>query len=310
MKEKHVGKIVLAVLFSVLVSFGLSWAETITVNCPHETLQTAINKAKTGETINVTGTCNENVIIPEETNGLILDGQNTATINGPSASSPTVWVLGRGITIQNFTITGGYQGIGIFYGATATINHNDISGASAGQGALSVVESSQATILNNNIHNNLGYGIVLTENATARIGFILQTDASASPNIIQNNGAYGIGVGRGSSARIVGNNISNNSSFGIAVYRLGQADIADNTINANGGGGIIVAQNSVINLGEDNPTAFLQQPNVTTTNNSGYGLVCVLGGAIYGHLGSTNPIMGKSGPSSIDVSCPNILMTP
>jgi len=308
--KKNIKKLAL-VLFIVLVSFGLSWAGTITVNCSHQTLQTAINKAKTGETINVTGTCNENVIIPEGTNELILDGQNTATINGPSASSPTVWVLGRGITIQNFTITGGLQGIGIFQGGTATINHNDISGAaSAAQGALTVAETSQAIVLNNNIHDNPGYGIIISDNSNARIGFILTTDASASPNIIQNNGAYGIGVGRGSSARIAGNNISNNSSYGIVVFRLSAADIADNTINANGGGGIQVGANSFITLGEDNPTAFWQQPNVTTTNNSGYGLVCVLGSVIYGHLGSTNPIMGNSGPSSIDVSCPNKLMTP
>jgi hypothetical protein len=287
---------------------------TITVNCsatPPQFLQDAINAAQTGDTINVSGTCNQNVIIKEEKYGLTLDGQNTATINGTDSNNATINVRGRMITIQNFTITGGQLGISINRGGTATIKHNDISGgASANNGAINVISHSEAIIINNNIHDNAGLGILVQETSTARIGFNGGSDPSASPNIIQHNQGRGIEVNRGSSARIVGNTISNNQSDGIGVTRLSEADIADNTINENNGNGINVAHNSFVNLGEDNPTAFYQQPNSTTSDNTGYGLSCSLGAAVRGHLGSANPINGTLGPSSINNTCPNSLSTP
>ena len=103
---------------------------------------------------------------------------------------------------------------------------------------------------------------------------------------------------------IYGNTIQNNGSDGIGVFRLSHADIATNTINANGtafvrggtnGNGISVSQNSSVQLGEDNPAtpgtpgAFTDQPNTTTVNNANFGIRCVTGGNVRGHLGPGTP---------------------
>jgi len=75
-------------------------------------LQDAINAAGTNDTIEVSGTCNENVSIREDKRRLTLDGKETAIIDG-GASGITVRVRGRGHEITGFTITGGNHGISV-----------------------------------------------------------------------------------------------------------------------------------------------------------------------------------------------------
>ena len=289
----------------------------ITVNCsatPPQSLQDAINAAQTGDTIQVTGTCNGGVTIPDEKLKLTLDGQNVATLHESNGDHNTLTVKGRAITIKNFTITGGHSGIVVQQGGTAIIDHNDVSGAmNPNDGAIDVVIFSQAVIINNNIHNNSGFGILVNESSSARIGFIsypFYPDDTPSPNTIQSNGGAGILVGELSNARITGNTIADNLQDGINVGKLSHANIANNTINGNIGNGINVSWNSGVNLGEDNPTTYIQQPNITTVNNGLYGINCSYGGYVRAHLGSTNPINGNSGPSSMDTSCPRSIVTP
>lgn len=273
---------------------------TITVTCPGQSLQAAVNAAQLGAVINVTGTCSESVTIPDEKQGLTLDGQNVATLTPPTSNN-ALTVRGKGILIQNFTITGGLNGIYVNRGASATINHNNIH--NTGANGIIVNQSSFAVIKNNTIQLNPSVGISVSENSTARIGFDFTTDSAASPNTIQNNGGRGISVSLTSHAGIVGNTIANNTGDGIGVFRVSQADIAGNTINnngtvANGGNGINVGQNSGVQLGEDNPSTFFDQPNQTTLNNAGYGINCSLGGYVRGHLGSSNQINGNSGQTT------------
>ncbi len=55
-------------------------AATIQVDCSSASLQAAIEKAKSGDTLLVSGTCNENLVIPEDAQKITLDGQGKATI--------------------------------------------------------------------------------------------------------------------------------------------------------------------------------------------------------------------------------------
>src|SRR5436309_1480125 len=76
-------------------------AATLAVDCDAGgKLQTALNTALTGDTIRVSGVCNENVSVRDELARITIDGQGAATINGPSAATAVVTVLGRNITIQ------------------------------------------------------------------------------------------------------------------------------------------------------------------------------------------------------------------
>ncbi len=250
---------------------------------PYPTIQGAVNVAGAFSTISVTGTCNENVVIPNEKERITLDGGGTAVISGLVNTSDAILVRGKGITIKNFaSITGGRFGI-------------------------LVLSRGTAIILNNVIENNNSDGISIGDNSSARIGFQSGNDTAAQPNTIQNNGGRGVTISRSSNARIVGNNILNNTGDGIGVFRVSHADISDNLINGNGGDGISVGQNSGVNLGTDTGTTIFDLPNDTTSNNGGFGVRAFINSSVDGRIGTLN---GATGQASIPVGNINSLFLP
>ena len=284
---------------------------TISVSCPGQTVQAAVDSASAGDIIAVSGTCSENVLIRNEKQRITLSGSGT-TISGPSSSSPTLNVRGKGIAIQGFVITGGRDGVHVNRGSNAVITGNTIQGT--GRHGILVDQLGFAVITSNIIQNNLnGSGIVVSENSVARIGFNLDTDGAASGNTIQGNGGPGIVLSRTSSARIAGNLVAaNTGGDGIQITRLSQADLAQNNVSNNSGSGVFVTQNSGVNLPDVLPTgSFFDDPNTTTVLNSVNGIKCTLGGFVNGHTGSVGTqINGAAGPANIDGSCPSSLNTP
>lgn len=315
---------ILAVSAWIIPSWASVNAATIDVACPGQTIQAAVDSASAGDIINVTGACTENILIRNEKQRLTISGSGGASVTGASSSSPVFNVRGKGILIQGFTITGGYNAINVNRGSNAIIDNNTIQNAA--ERGIHITNNSFAVITNNTIQNNGTDGIQVGLSSDAHIGFNQGTDTSASPNTISGNGDRGIQLSRGASARIMGNTISNNASDGILVNRLSVADIASNIINGNGtafvggntdGNGINVSQNSSVQLGEDNPTTFFDQPNTTTVNNANAGIRCTLGGVVRGHLGNTNQVTGTvsqfGGGSTVNTlsgTCPNSLATP
>jgi len=243
-------------------------------------LQTAIDAANPGDTITVTGPCNENVVIGPGKIGLTLEGINPATIDGLLDTSPTIASLGREITITGFTITGGQDGILVYRGGTATIDGNTIQNTA--RFGINVAENSNANIINNIIQTNPGGGISVYDNSSARIGVLLLSDTVARFNTIQGNGGSGIFVARSSTAMIVGNTIKDNAEDGVRVVRSSQADISDNIINGNALNGILVSQNSGVNLGNDSGPTIFDFPNATTVVNGMYGINASLGAYVDG----------------------------
>jgi parallel beta-helix repeat protein len=282
----------------VFALFLPSQGRAAAVDCTSQSLQTAINAAAGGETITVTGTCGENVVIGPGVNGIILDGGESAVIDGPNTANPTVTIRGREITVRGFTITGGSDGVQIHRGGTAIVDGNTIQ-ETARNGIL-VIQNGYARIINNTVQNNPEEGIVVSENSSARIGVLSSQDPAASPNTIQSNGGNGIVVLRSSFAAIVGNTITGNTLDGIRVVRGSQADIAQNTINSNSENGILVVQNSVINLGNDTGDGISDMPNATTVKNAKFGLKCGLGGVVDGRFGT---LKGIKGPVSVGSGC-------
>ena len=272
-------------------------ASLLTVVCPGDSLQASIDAAQPGNTISVFGTCSENPVIRNEKQRITIDGGGSATITAPSAASPALNVRGKGILVQGFTITGGSDGIEVNRGSNAVLNNNLIEN-SAGNGIL-VDQLSFSVVTNNTIQNNPGAGIFVSEHSTARIGFNLDSETTASPNTIQSN-AIGVVVSNGSSARVIGNVIQNNSGDGVTVLRDSHADIAGNAIDNNGGDGIEVGENSLVQLGEDSGASIYESANTTTTNNTGFGIKCSNGGVADGRQGS---LTGSSGTASFEGSC-------
>jgi parallel beta-helix repeat protein len=281
------------------------WAQ---VDCPKEdagAVQRAVDRARPGDTILVSGTCHENVLIPEGTNRITLNGGGSASIVGADVTRNTISIRGQGTIVTGFTVTGGRTGIDVVRGGTALIDGNTIEGT--GQFGITVGSWGAANIVNNTIQNNPGHGISVIGNSFAFIGFRTAIDTVASPNVIRNNGLHGISVTLSSSARIVGNTISGNTRNGITVDRASQTNISDNTIDGNGQNGIFVSENAGVNLGSDTGSGIFDMPNRTIVNNGLRGITCRVGGYANGRLGTLN---GNSGPKDLGASCLDSLDTP
>jgi parallel beta-helix repeat protein len=295
----------LTILVGLLwLSLSIAEAANVKLACNGKnTIGNAVKKLKPGDTLLVTGTCNENLTIPEEIVRVGLDGQGKATIKGPDTSIPTVVVSGRGITIKGFTVTGGRDGIVVNRGGQAVIDGNTIQGTA--RFGVQVNQSSFAAIANNTIQNNQSSGINVGGSSYAIIGFFTGLDKTASPNTIQNNGQHGVVVSRSSNARITGNTIRNNKLNGVMVTRVSQADITSSTIDGNGMSGIDVSQNSSVQLGADTGTGIFQAPNTTSAGNTQVGIKCTLNSTVDGRIGTLN---GTSGAKDFDNSCVDSLI--
>lgn len=278
------------------VSIGT--AATIPVDCSSGSLQAAVDKAKPGDTLVVTGTCNENVRIPEQFAKITLDGGKAATVNGKDPNRHSIEIRGRGITIKGFTVTGGRSGVAVGWGGSALIDGNTIQ--NTGAHGVTVHHGSSAAIINNAIQRNAGIGIEVTENSSARIGIMGPPDRVARPNTVHNNEREGIYVFRSSTALIVGNQINDNRCAGIIVDRASHAEIASNTISNNGEDGVGVGKASNVDLGSNTGTGILNLPNTAAVPNGGFGIRCAGGGTVDGRAGS---LTGKRGPKALESSC-------
>jgi parallel beta-helix repeat protein len=273
---------------------------------PSGALQRAIDRATSGQTIVISGTCAENVSIPPGKDLLTLDGGGSGSIHGADVTTNTLQIRGpRGITIKGLRITGGRAGIDVSRGATALIDGNTVEDTA--RNGITLGSFASANIVNNIIQNNASAGILVTGNAFGFIGFATADDVSASPNIIRNNGTHGISVTLSSSARVAGNTISNNVRHGVSVDRASQANVSDNTIDGNGQHGIFVTENSTVNLGSDTGTGLFDTPNRTNVNNVLRGIACRVGGSANGRRGTLN---GNSGAKDFGTSCVDSLDVP
>jgi parallel beta-helix repeat protein len=291
-------------------------AATIQVDCSSASLQAAIERAKPGDTLSVSGTCKENLVIHEEVVRITLDGQGKATVNGPDKGKPPIVVRGRGITIKGFTVTGGRDGISVLWGGLAVIDGNTVQNGgifvrkssaaiitnntvqNSKSYGISAHDNSVANILNNKVKNSRLHGILAVQNSTVWVGVSKFFDKTSRPNIIENNGRLGIYVGRSSVARIVGNTIRNNKSHGIRVVHAAVAQISSNTIDANGGDGILVGRYSTVGMRFGRGKIF--PANITTSNNSGFGIRCTSNSDVDGPLGS---LIGNKGKKNFAPSC-------
>lgn len=301
-----------ALIRSVLFVFGLLLcllpspgdAFTLTVNCDKgQHIQSLFGIVPLMDiTIIVKGTCNENVLIDEKNVNITLNGGGTATIHGPNPSSNTLAVNGRGIVIQGFYITGGYNGIQVRRGGTAIIDSNTIHDTN--NHGIVVSDGGFATIINNTIRYNASNGIEVHDTAGAHIGFNQYSDTVTQANTVQNNGNQGINVQRSAIATVVGNYIENNYKNGILVQKNSHADISGNHINGNGlitgANGIRVQDGSGVNLGNSTGSTIYDLPNYTTAKNGNVGISCNLLGYADGLLGSLSGIYGQKG---ISITC-------
>ena len=279
--------------------FSSANAATLNVDCDAgNTIASVYATIKPGDTVLVSGLCKEQVNIPPEVTRVIFDGQKKTTIQHPGgqqASPHAFYNRGKEITIKNFTVTGGQDGIHLSGPASAVIDGNLVT-KNSGRG-IHIDKGSIARILNTTVEQSGGIGIDVTGASYAYIGVFIPRVPALAPNTIRNNCGPGINIERTSGAWIVGNTISGNKDSGITVHRNAQADVIANTINGNGGDAITVTYNSGVNF-DSEPRK--DGPNKTSQNNAGAGIKCAIGGYVDGPLGT---LAGAKSVKDIDKSC-------
>ena len=158
-------KLILFICLVLLIT-GSATAATLEVGQgkTYTTIQSAIDAAKTGDTILVDeGTYNENPLI--KTNGISIIGKNRekTIIEGRKTSSGIRIDEVNNVVISGFTIKnsgGGGQedaGVAIYKGNGNTVSNMIITGNSVG---ISIYQGSNNNIISGNIiESNSGYGI-------------------------------------------------------------------------------------------------------------------------------------------------------
>ena len=301
--------ILIGLLGAILVLPPGSRAQ-VGVDCDRgETIGAALSGLRTGDTLPVSGICQENVLIPPGMSGVTLDGQGRATIMTSQTAASIILILGREITVKGFTLIGGRNGIIVLRGASATIDGNIIRdtgrGGQPGSGlGINVGQHSFAGIVNNVIEDNRRIGILVHESSSARIGFIDVALAAGAPNTIRNNGEDGIRVSTSSNARILASIITNNGRNGVRVEKGSQIEAANNLITGNGEDGILSIGSSGVDMDIGGGAVALPNRSDPADPNAGYGIRCLLGGYVAGPLGT---LSGNLGPAQIDATCADAL---
>ena len=146
---------VTAIFLCIFYSAQQVSARTINVNCAGgRSIQTILNSILVfdGDTIQVMGNCNENIVI--EKNRIHLEAVAGATLNGPNVNDPTISVKGLNVEIRGFaSISGGRSTIRVEGGGSAVIEQNTLQNSLRG---VLVIQSSYARIANNIIQNHVG----------------------------------------------------------------------------------------------------------------------------------------------------------
>ena len=239
-------------------SGGSGGGATLNVDCnAGQTIQSKVDEAGPGDTIMITGTCNEAVVVNKD--DITLDGGGSAVIDGAGLDLWAVDVIGRQkVTIQGLTVQNGHA-IGIMITESSGVWMQDV------------------TVQNTRRHKDVdtdGHGIFVGHSSSAVLTGTIVSDGNAG---------NGIMVWQSSSALAAGNFTPRGSPFPRASVRA----------NGNGENGIFVAGSSSFaafsNFGDNttvhaktnthsgisvqqSSSVMVRGADIEATNNQGSGL--------------------------------------
>ena len=269
-----VSKVLFICLLLVLLPSSLAFAAGATVDCTGATpgAFTTITAALASlpaagpNSISVTGTCHENVVMFGRTD-LTIFGNPTATVVPGNANGHLLAIAAsQRVGIQNITFDGGRGaivndnsrvdftsvtiqnslGIGLtsidslVHIADSTIKTSTRSGISVGGGTFYVDSDVTGTTVTNNGRTGVS---VLTGH------LILNGGDGVTPgteNVFSNNGGVGVAIANSAEADISGDNriIGNQGVFGLEVIHTSTVLMSDGTISSNAGVGVHCGETS------------------------------------------------------------------
>ncbi len=263
-------------------------AATLWVHCGATTGLTSISAAikalqsleseRPTNTINVSGACHDNVVI-QSMDRLTLNAVNGASITDASGGTLDVIRIAdsRGISINNFTINGGDNGIECSDQSACRLSGNTVQGANIG---ILANVLAQAVVSGGTARNN-GVGLAILNGSNAQAG----------DTTIQNN-ALAIDV-RFHSSLVTNATVTNNTVNGGAfVATNGTLHCNGCQFTGNGGGPAVL-------LRRDSSATF--QGAYAITGNSGGGVLITevssalfFPGAVVGNTGGLDVFCGAS----------------
>ena len=244
--------------------------DVVTVDCDNGgNIQGALDEAKDGDTINVSGTCNERATIILD--NLTIDGGGTAIIDGTGIDAPGSLLQVRALNVSILNLT---------------VQNSPRSGINVGRGGSAIIQGVTST-------GNGTHGISVTRAAYALIGpggFDHPVAGTGTGNQLFGNTRHGISVVGSASADIFHNLITSNVR-GINISNSGSAFIDGNVITGNSEGGIQFFSNGAVTLsssrnhhdtGLGNARPVVDPENNLIEGND-VGLRCRRGGAAQGN---------------------------
>ena len=235
-------------------SGGRGAGTTHTVDCnAGETVQSKMDEAQPGDTIMITGTCNEAVVVNKD--DITLDGGDTAVIDAMDFDAPTISINGyQNVVIKGLTVQNGLSGVRLAESAVAwledvtALGSRSKSGYESGNGIVAYTSSTVvltgAVVANDNAAHGIGAGSAST---VAVLGnYVVEGNRSPRVSIAASgNGGHGIDI-QGNSVLVAHSayaeyatiHAKNNAGAGIAVSLGASASLySGTTVEATGNGG-------------------------------------------------------------------------
>jgi hypothetical protein len=244
----------LVIVFAAVVSSDARGAN-LKVNCngKGQTINGALKQLipQGPNTLTVSGTCNENVLIQSFDNLTLQAAPGGASINDASGGNLEVITIqdSTRITIQGFTINGGAEGIICFDHSLCRFNGNTIQG-SPGNGVR--LSRARAVFTGNVIQNNAADGLQVDNDS----------QAFTNGDTIQGHGEFGVVVTNGSFLLAAGTTVQGNSSNGVEIDDNSTLRMVGSAVTGNGDAGVFLGRASVATFG----------PGNAVTANSGDGV--------------------------------------
>jgi hypothetical protein len=267
-------KILFICLLAAVLPSSLAFAAGATVDCTGATpgAFTSITAALASlpaagpNSISVTGTCHENVVMFGRAD-LTIFGNPTATVVPGNANGHLLVIdASQRVGMQNITFDGGRGalinensrvdltsitiqnslGIGLtsidslVHIADSTVKGSTRSGISVGGGTFYVDSDVTGTTVTNN--GRIGISVLT--------GHLILTGGDGvtpgTQNVISNNGSVGVSIANSAEADISGDNriIGNQGPFGLEVIHTSTVIMSDGTISSNAGGGVHCGETS------------------------------------------------------------------
>lgn len=249
--------VVASAVLAVVVALPMHNADAavVAVECGKRgSINAAIAKLdrSVANTLNVTGTCTENVVVSGHRD-LTIAGAGSAAVQPANTAADTIAVNGSSrIVLQNLAIAAGTTGVACDDRSACILRTVSITGGT--QGSLSLQKQSTADVQGSSLTNSQGTGIGVFGASSVNIG----SDAAGTPTTISGhvNAEFGSGSGifaqdgsfvrfdggaitgndtgavgdRGAVLKLLGTQISGNGGFGVWV-RASTLQIAGNVTN-------------------------------------------------------------------------------